>query len=103
MSLAVIGGWSTGSATDIIHFIWNSILSVVNSLELGSDDHPQGDMKELQSKEEDSGGDSCQVSVRVPENEEYRNESTNNVNYHQECPWQEKPLVVAAKSDEKDN
>lgn len=103
MGLTVVGGWSTRSPTNIVHFVWNSILSVVNSLELGSDDHPQGDMKELQSEEEDSGGDSCQVSVRVPEDEEYRNESPNNVNNHQECPWQKKPLVITAESDEEDN
>lgn len=60
-------------------------------------------MEELQSEEEDSGGDSRQITIGVPENKEHRYKTTDNVNDHEECPWKEKPLVVGAKANEENN
>lgn len=45
-------------------------------------------MQELESQEEDTSGDSSQISVWIPENKEDWYEASDDIDNHQESPWE---------------
>lgn len=60
-------------------------------------------MKTLNAQEEDSSGNSGQVSMTVNKDENSWNESSDDFNGHNKDPWSQEIVIVGTESNEKDN